>query len=761
MDSGPLASASGLRPLGAFVVIGAVVAVVLGRVGYVVVANDFEGRRLPVHVDRGAELAYGIEDRHGVPLALFLERLDLEMSPRSMWQAHTPGYMASRIAEVLGPPFTPAGLLSAMLPGAERNRIRARGFDLDAQTAARVEQWIAGEGPFERSVGAPLPGVALVFLPDGTRTLEWEPAVLLARQTRDSHGGACGPITWTRHLADGLGQALFGPLPTDVSEREREERRSEIWGELMPPQWCRVAADVPPERASALADLLRREGVERLQMTLVSRREREYPAGPFPVLGHWGFVDEGQSLPRAYSGLERLCDEILSLDEWSFTHTAPASYAYRRDRPARKGLSPYYLGRSEAAEPPRVQVALDVALQRVVRARLERVMEEHRAAVALAMVVEVESGEVLAADGVSAYGMAAFPPAKHLFMPGSTFKLVTMATALEAGVVRPGEKFEVGNGEWTLWVGGRARTIHEAEGSATGSISASECLAHSVNAGLVQIGLRVDPAYFRARLDELGYGKLPRAGLGGEEPGSIPALPWKTLYSHASVCFGYEVLTTAWQHMQALCTVLRGGVFRELEVADSIVHGSERYELRRPDERRVFSRDTCDRVREMMELGARIGTGKALWRDDIVMGTKTGTAERVPDEVCLHVFGARARALTEAGKSVTQRDYTALRGVRDPKHPKCHTSSICVVGRLPGSEREIAVLVVVDEPRSGERFGSRVAGPAAMDILVEALGLTRGGRETTPELVAGFAPSTALPPDRLDDSERDQPWRVQ
>lgn len=754
MRAHELDSASGLRPLSAFVVVAAVVVVVGMRVGHLALGGEHRPRSLKVAVERGAELAYGIEDRNGVPLAVFVETSSLVMSPRATWQAHTPERMACRIAEVLGPPWTPARLLAAMLPDARGGVIDAEALPLDRAAAERVDAWIRAED-LERF------GIGLAERPDGYR-VAWRPEVLLARATR-AELGRTSPLQHSRWLADGLADALWGPLTEVAREPERERRRARVWAALLPAQWTKVVPEVPPAAAAALEELLRAEGVERHQMRLEPVRAREYPAGGFPVLGAWGWVEEGQREPTAYSGLERLCDRLLSGDEWSFLATEPTFYRYREERPVvggHRGVDSYFLELVEAADPPRVRVTLDVALQRMVRARLERVMDEHRPAVALAIAVDVPTGQVLAADGLCAYGMAAFPPVKHLFMPGSTFKVVTMATALEAGAVRPGDRFDVGHGgEWVLRAGGGARVIHEAEGSAEGVLTAAECLAHSVNAGLVQIGLRVDQDLFRGKLEALGYGRLPRSGLGGEEPGSIPALPWHPRFSHASVSFGYEVLTTLWQHMQALCTVLRGGTFRPLVLADAVVAEDAVWPLAAGEERRVFSPETCASVRGMMELGARVGTGAKLFRDDIRMGTKTGTAERVPSEVCLHEFGRRVLELARAGRAPTMRDYRALAGVRSV-HGRCHTSSILAFGSLPGGPTEIAVLVVVDEPTSGLHFGSQVAGPAAVDILVETLGLTRGGLTAQPELVAGFAPSLAPSGETLAGDLREQPWRV-
>ena len=73
-----------------------------------------------------------------------------------------------------------------------------------------------------------------------------------------------------------------------------------------------------------------------------------------------------------------------------------------------------------------------------------------------------------------------------------------------------------------------------------------------------------------------------------------------------------------------------------------------------------------------------------------------------------------------------------------PHRGNCYTSSICLFGRLPGDPRELLVFVVAEEPTRKERFGSRVAGPAAARILTEALGMTANGELPVGEFVEGF-----------------------
>jgi stage V sporulation protein D (sporulation-specific penicillin-binding protein) len=326
----------------------------------------------------------------------------------------------------------------------------------------------------------------------------------------------------------------------------------------------------------------------------------------------------------------------------------------------------------------------------------------------------------------------------HTYTPGSTMKAIIMATAIDENVVDlEHDTFDTFNGNYRIG----SRTIHEAEGAQTGWLTPAQGLAYSCNAVLVQIGLRVPSANLRQRFIDLGYAQYPRSGLGNERAGSLAPLPWKEEYTHASVCFGHEMLVTMWQHAAALATVVRGGEFRPLTLIDAVEQDGARHALPLPAPRRVFRAETCADVRDMMMLGAREGTGRKVYCPDIVMGTKTGTAQKVPTEPCLHVElehnrehhcngACRARLLT----------------LPKPHRGPCYTSSMCAFGHLPGDEREVMVYVVVDEPRGGKKYGADVAGPAAVGILEEALGYVRGGVKYAPLSPDGFAPIEAGAP---------------
>jgi cell division protein FtsI/penicillin-binding protein 2 len=385
-----------------------------------------------------------------------------------------------------------------------------------------------------------------------------------------------------------------------------------------------------------------------------------------------------------------------------------------------------------ASATPRVVTSLDIELQRFVRLELERTLAEHEPVLVQAIVVEVATGRVLAVDAVDSYELAGFLPTMHTFTPGSTMKAIVMATALDEGVVTPEERFRPFGGHFQLG----SRTIHEAEGQKKELpwVSAAEGLAYSLNGVLVQIGIRIPGEHLRARFLELGYARYPGSGLGSERCGTLPKWPWSRTWAHASVCFGHEMLVTLWQHAAALATVVRGGEYLPLTLVDRVEHEERSWAIGSAVPRRVFGQEACEAVREMMKLGAREGTGARVYCEDLVMGTKTGTSEKVPGEVCLHVEAQHH--MEHAGCHGSKGCRSKLAGQRI--HRSCYTSSMCAFGRLPDSDREVLVLVVVDEPRKGKKFGADVAGPAAAAILKEALGYTHGGVRAAPLSAEGL-----------------------
>jgi cell division protein FtsI (penicillin-binding protein 3) len=748
--------------MSAFVVVGAVVAAVSLRVVRLSALDAPQPER--VRLERGLPPACALADREGREIARFAPRFDLELSPRSLWQAHTPRRMAEAIAGVLGGSPSPDELLAAMLPDADPSGwIRVEDWTLGLRQSQRLHEWIeegAGSGRGR------LDGIRLVRASERVFQLEWRPETLLGEEQRRQHG-VNQAWRWARRIADGIHAARYeeslGALL--VPEAEATRAREEVWKALLPSAFARPVRGIPPDRVLPLREELEAQGVAAWQMRVAYARDRVYPSGEHELFGSWGYPRPEATDPAPRDGLELAGDHLLAQAGLDFLELDPDLYQWIDERPVRGQRANRYLAYADASPTPIVTTTLDLGLQRFLGQELQATLAEHRAAVAMGIVLEVESGAILAIDSAEAYTIQPFAPVYHTFTTGSTFKVVSMAVALEAGVVSPDTRLDVGQGEYRLnYPDGRpsGRIIREAEGALTGTDSAERFFAFSVNAALAQIGLRVDDERFHDTLVRLGYGRPPGSGLGPERSGFLPSTPWSYAYTHASLGFGHEISTTLWRHAEGLATVVRGGVHRPLRLFSGVEQAGRRASFEPANGQRVFGPRTCEIVRDMMRLGAREGTGREVrvaFEDSLAaafgqpvaegafdLGTKTGTAQKVPSELCVHSELAERARWEREGLPATRARLESLRRLEKP-HARCYTSSICIFARAPDDERELMVLIVVDEPRGKERFGSRVAGPAAQRVMAEALGLTANGRVPEREVVPGFgATSLALFP---------------
>lgn len=772
-------SASGLRPATAFILIGCVFLVVVAR-AFVLVEREREAGDGPSReVTRTLPAPdFDLVDREGRALAMSIQRMDLRCSPRAMWQAHTPRHMAEVLAPFLkdaeGQALEPDEVLRRILP-TERDSgwisTQENGWLLDYSMAARTQDWIDREGlgegfSLERREGVPL------------WELWWRPEVVLSEDVRNAHGAGTPPklkpTLWARRVADGLGRCLWPDHPAYEKKTRFEElqrQRDRIWEALMPSAEALVLRGVDSRDVDGLLKLLAKEKVWPHQMRVDFQHERVYPTrdtqrgeGAFALVGAWRHLSEDEAKQRAReahpgtsaselrlrgrserellarrfprSGLEGAGARLLEATLGD-ARPAQASYTFLRNRTALHGGRSYFVGDVSEGETPVVRSTLDASLQSFLHDELLSTLAEHDAALTMGIVVDVESGDVLAIDGVSAYTTWEFLPTWHLFTPGSTFKAIIMAAALDAGVVSWAEPFDTHDGSYLI--PGSHRRISEAQNAPTGIIPAWQGLASSVNAVLVQIGMRVDARRLHDKLVALGYGRRPDSAVGGERAGSLPDLPWSASQTHASLCFGHEISVSLWQHAAALATVLRGGQPRPLRILEGAQWGGGLFTPEAaPAREPVFDREACETVRAMMRKGALVGTGRHIQAREAELGTplfllsKTGTTEKEDRAPCLHLELERNQ--NNLGHAVGSPGFETFKEMKarqlsegTPHARACYTSSICLAGSVPGEERELMTLIVVEEPRGKGKFGSDVAGPTGIRVLKEALGLTRAG----------------------------------
>ncbi|BAY60984.1 peptidoglycan glycosyltransferase [Calothrix brevissima NIES-22] len=343
-----------------------------------------------------------------------------------------------------------------------------------------------------------------------------------------------------------------------------------------------------------------------------------------------------------------------------------------------------------------LQLTIDSRLQRAARSALKQQMEKFGAKRGGVIVMDAMDGSILALVSQPTYDPNQYSKAKielfknwtvaDLYEPGSTFKPLNVAIALENGVIRPDDVF---NDPGSIAVADRI--IKNAQNKSYGHINIAQILQHSSNIGMVQIIQRLQPNVYYNWLERLGLGQTSDTDLpfevasrlkSQEEFISSPIEP-------ATTSFGQGFSLTPLQLVQMHGALANGGKLVTPHVIRGLVDskGQMHYVPNRPMPRQIFSPATTQRVVEMMETVVSEGTGKVAQIPNYRIGGKTGTAQK-----------ASASGGYLAGARITS-----------------------FVGILPVESPRYVVLALVDEPKGENAYGSTVAAPivkAVMEALI-------------------------------------------
>ncbi len=284
--------------------------------------------------------------------------------------------------------------------------------------------------------------------------------------------------------------------------------------------------------------------------------------------------------------------------------------------------------------------------------------------------------------------------AAQTYEPGSTFKIITTAMALEEGVVTPESHFVC---RAAISVGGL--TIHCHSRAGHGDQALAQALVNSCNPAFVQIGSAVGYERFLKYFDEFGYTKLSGSDIVGEA--SSIYLSKLGPVELAVYSFGQTFKVTMVQHIRAVSAVANGGYLVVPHVVKSLVDGNgnvvKTFDYQK--DRQVVSTEVCNWI-----LNTLTDSTKNASVSGYHIVSKTGTSEK------------RDTARTD--------DYI----------------SSCL-SLAPAEDPKIAILVTVDEPTGGQHFGSAVAAPIVSQILTEVLphlGITPAKEEETTLIVQDY-----------------------
>jgi cell division protein FtsI (penicillin-binding protein 3) len=371
-----------------------------------------------------------------------------------------------------------------------------------------------------------------------------------------------------------------------------------------------------------------------------------------------------------------------------------------------------------------IELTIDNYLQHLVEKELGAMCAHSHALRGTVILTNPQSGEILAWANFPTYDPNDYSKYASrieviknwsmvdVYEPGSTFKILTVASALDLGTIRPDSTF-VDNG--TLQIGNR--TIHNHEKGGHGSIDLLHLFIHSSNIAAAQVALTMTPQQFHKKLREFGIGQSTGVDLNAESAGLLLNHKYWRPIDSAATGFGQgAVAVTPLQLVAAVGAVANGGTWVQphiiRRVYDPKTGVTEKWT--EPNRRSVISKETSQTISYLLAENIATGTQLAGQVPGYRVAGKTGTAQK-------SISGGRGYV---AGATVAS-----------------------FIGYLPAETPQLLCLAVVDSPQTDGRWGNTIAGPVFNAICMEAaryLGIppsknvTIGGKTS-----AGHA---ALPP---------------
>jgi cell division protein FtsI (penicillin-binding protein 3) len=328
-----------------------------------------------------------------------------------------------------------------------------------------------------------------------------------------------------------------------------------------------------------------------------------------------------------------------------------------------------------------LELTIDEYLQFIADRELRLGVAENRASGGTAVILQPDTGEILALANWPTFNPNAFNASEtvtrrnravqDLYEPGSTFKIVTASAAIEEGLIRTTDQIDCSPGYITF--GSRIiRDTHE-----YGVLPFIDVIAKSSNVGAIRVGMKVGSTRLSQYVNRFGFGQTLAGDFRGENAGMVYSAERLDASALASVSMGYQIGVTPLQMATAVAAVANGGELVEPHVVRAFIRNGHREEVPRNVVRRAIAPETAATVTEIMEAVVERGTAKSFAQiDGYTVAGKTGTASK-------------------AGPGgYSKSDYNAS-----------------FVGFVPSRRPAVVIVVVIDSPHAGSYYGAVVSAP--------------------------------------------------
>ncbi|MGB2992087.1 MAG: penicillin-binding transpeptidase domain-containing protein [Paenisporosarcina sp.] len=342
-----------------------------------------------------------------------------------------------------------------------------------------------------------------------------------------------------------------------------------------------------------------------------------------------------------------------------------------------------------------VELTIDLDVHEIMERTLSQAMEKYDADQAMGIAMNPKTGEILSLasfptfhpleyDKVSPSVYNQNLPVSMTFEPGSTFKIITLAAALEEGKVDLEHESFYDPG-YAIVEGARLR-CWKREGHKHQSFL--EVVENSCNPGFIELGQRVGREKLSKYIRDFGFGQKTGSSIAGESTGILFSKENYGPVEHATTSFGQGISVTPIQQVQAVSAAVNGGTLFQPYVVKRI-YNEETNEVITENEptkvRQVVSEETSKQVRESLESVVAMGSGRNAFRDTMRIGGKTGTAQKAVN-----------------GRYVEGQYIVSF------------------IGFAPANDPEIVVYVAIDNPKHVLQFGGVIAAPIVGEIIEDS-----------------------------------------
>ena len=425
------------------------------------------------------------------------------------------------------------------------------------------------------------------------------------------------------------------------------------------------------------ADLISSYNYEGVYLLKESKRDYKYGNILSHVIGYTGIDNQG------LSGIELKYDKTLTGKNGNIKY-------YSDGKGKRLSLPETYVSPTSGSD---VTLTIDLDIQLSLENELMNAYKKYDAEGAIGIVMNPKSGEILAISSIPSFDPANYKNYsseiinRNLaiwsnFEPGSTFKIVTLASAINEGKVDIFKEHFYDSGSIKV----ANSTLHCWKRKGHGDETFIQVVENSCNPGFVNLGQRLGKETLFKYITELGFGKKTGIDLNGEATGILFNLDKVGPVELATTAFGQGISVTALQQVTAVSAIVNGGTLYTPYIVSSVGDDSKSPVIKKEN---IITKKTSDVVKYALESVVANGSGRNAYIENYRVGGKTGTAQKV---------GSDGRYM--------QGNYV-----------------LSFIGFMPADDPEFVIYIAIDHAKGVTQYGGVVSAPIARNVLKDIISI--------------------------------------